>query len=93
MKNVYLPYSRFLPFLVHIIIAAARSNPQALRDEERQRDLEWDRQRAKSAHVGLLLEREVDRSVKKVNKRLTEENLQLAIDQKAFKRYLDKEVC
>ncbi|KAA0193463.1 RIB43A domain with coiled coils 1 [Fasciolopsis buskii] len=65
---------------------------ERLRAEEKLRDEEWDRQRVKSARLGLLLEREIERSSKQINKRLADENLKLAEDQKAFKDYLDHEV-
>ncbi|CAL8071206.1 unnamed protein product [Calicophoron daubneyi] len=65
---------------------------QRLEEEERQRNQEWDEQRIKAAKLSVLLEREIERSTKEIKKRLAEENLRLALDQKAFKEYLDKEV-
>ena len=56
------------------------------------RDKEWDDQRTRAARLGLLLERELGRSARDIKKRLAEENLQLAVDQKAFQDHLDREV-
>ncbi|TGZ75644.1 hypothetical protein CRM22_000272 [Opisthorchis felineus] len=65
---------------------------ERLKAEEKIRDAEWDAQRLKSAKLGLLLERELDRTTKQLKKQLAEENLKLALDQKAFQEHLDREV-
>ncbi|OON17320.1 RIB43A protein, partial [Opisthorchis viverrini] len=64
---------------------------ERLKAEEKMRDAEWDAQRLKSAKLGLLLERELDRTTKQLKRQLAEENLKLALDQKAFQEYLDRE--
>ncbi|KAF5398829.1 RIB43A domain with coiled coils 1 [Paragonimus heterotremus] len=65
---------------------------ERLKAEEKARDAEWDEQRVKSARLGILLEREIERSKKEIQKRMAEENLKLTLDQKAFQKYLDSEV-
>ncbi|VDP73405.1 unnamed protein product [Echinostoma caproni] len=64
---------------------------ERLRLEEKLRDVEFDQQRVKTAKLGLLLEREIERSAREIQKRLADENLKMAGDQKAFKEYLDHE--
>ncbi|KAF6772529.1 hypothetical protein AHF37_08935, partial [Paragonimus kellicotti] len=65
---------------------------ERLKAEEKARDTEFDEQRVKSARLGILLEREIERSKKEIQKRMAEENLKLTLDQKAFQKYLDSEV-
>lgn len=65
---------------------------ERIRREEQQRNTEWDMQRMKSAHLGILIEREIERCTKEIKKKLAQENLKLALDQKAFQKYLNSEV-
>ncbi|KAK4473907.1 hypothetical protein MN116_003232 [Schistosoma mekongi] len=75
-------------------------NSQREQIEERQRELarqkqedeEWDNQRLKSARLGLLIEREIERSTREIKRKIAEKNLQLANEQKAFQDYLNKEL-
>lgn len=59
---------------------------------QKQEDEEWDNQLLKSSRLGLLIEREIERSTREINRKVAEKNLQLAHEQKAFQDYLNKEV-
>uniref|UniRef100_A0A5K4F881 RIB43A-like with coiled-coils protein 2 n=1 Tax=Schistosoma mansoni TaxID=6183 RepID=A0A5K4F881_SCHMA len=59
---------------------------------EKQGDEEWDNQILKSARLGLLIEREIERSTREINRKVAEKNLQLAQEQKSFQDYLNKEL-
>lgn len=50
---------------------------------EEQTVAEWDRRCVAEARAGLLLERQVERKRKELQKQLAEENRQLAMEQKA----------
>ena len=50
---------------------------------EKQTVAEWDRRCVAEARAGLLLERQVERKRKELQKQLAEENRQLAMEQKA----------
>ncbi|CAH8450110.1 unnamed protein product [Dicrocoelium dendriticum] len=65
---------------------------ERIQKEEEERDNEWDKQRMKSARLGILIEREIERCTKEIKKKLADENLKLAMDQKAFQKYLNSEV-
>ncbi|CAH8825717.1 unnamed protein product [Trichobilharzia szidati] len=59
---------------------------------QKQEDEEWDNQRLRSARLGLLLEREIERSTREMNQKIAEQNLKLACEQKSFQDYLNKEL-
>ncbi|CAH8458410.1 unnamed protein product [Heterobilharzia americana] len=59
---------------------------------QKQEDEEWDSQRLKSARLGMLLEKEIERSSRQVKQQIAEQNLKLAFEQKAFQEYLNKEL-
>lgn len=59
--------------------------------EKREQD-EWDRQRALQARTGVLIEREVERVNRELQRKQAEDNLRLAREQKAHKEFLDKEL-
>ncbi|KAM4035988.1 RIB43A-like with coiled-coils protein 2 [Anomaloglossus baeobatrachus] len=63
-----------------------------LKEEERQRQAEWDRRRAQGARAMLLLERQQKREEQELRKAQDHVNLQLAQAHKAQKNYLDQEV-
>ena len=56
---------------------------QMLESMERQTVVEWDRRCVAEARAGLLLERQVDKKRKELQKQLAAENRQLAMEQKA----------
>ncbi|XP_063784971.1 RIB43A-like with coiled-coils protein 2 [Pseudophryne corroboree] len=63
-----------------------------LKEAERQRQAEWDRQKAQEARTMLLLERQQKRQERELRKAQDHINQQLAQASKAQKVYLDKEV-
>jgi len=65
---------------------------QRLREEERQRDEEFDRMRVAQARASQLLEREEARRKEAIARQLKEENQRLAREQKAHQEYLNKDV-
>ena len=65
---------------------------QRLRDEERRRDEEWQRQAVANARAGELLERQKQRTEAELAKQLADENKRLGNEQQAFGEYMDKEV-
>ncbi|VDP30745.1 unnamed protein product [Schistosoma curassoni] len=75
-----------------------KSQEEQMKERERQlarqkqEDEEWDNQLLKSSRLGLLIEREIERSTREINRKVAEKNLQLAHEQKAFQDYLNKEV-
>ncbi|CAI2724139.1 unnamed protein product [Schistosoma spindalis] len=75
-----------------------KSQEEQMKEKERQlarqkqEDEEWDNQLLKSAKLGLLIEREIERSTREINRKVAEKNLQLAHEQKAFQDYLNKEL-
>ncbi|VDQ08443.1 unnamed protein product [Trichobilharzia regenti] len=66
--------------------------PDRYKARQKQEDEEWDNQRSRSARLGLLLEREIERSTREMNQKIAEQNLKLAFEQKSFQDYLNKEV-
>ncbi|KAK3101431.1 hypothetical protein FSP39_003540 [Pinctada imbricata] len=60
--------------------------------EEKLRQAEWERQQNANARAGLLLERELDRKRRDLDKAQVEENRRLAKEQKSHLEFLDKEV-
>ena len=68
------------------------STAQRLRDEERRRDEEWQRQAVANARAGELLERQKQRTEAELAKQLADENKRLGNEQQAFGEYMDKEV-
>ncbi|KAK7490046.1 hypothetical protein BaRGS_00018746 [Batillaria attramentaria] len=62
------------------------------RQEEKLRDAEWERQTNANARAALLLEREMDRKRRELNKQQADENRRLGQEQFAHKEFLDKEV-
>ncbi|CAH8465812.1 unnamed protein product [Schistosoma mattheei] len=75
-----------------------KSQEEQMKERERQlarqkqEDEEWDNQLLKSSRLGLLIEREIERSTREINRKVAEKNLQLAHEQKAFQDYLNKEL-
>ncbi|KAM3926890.1 RIB43A-like with coiled-coils protein 2 [Leptodactylus fuscus] len=63
-----------------------------LKEEERQRQAEWDRKKAQEARAMVLLERQQKRQERELRKAQDHVNLQLAQAHKAQKNYLDQEV-
>ncbi|XP_075066449.1 RIB43A-like with coiled-coils protein 2 [Mixophyes fleayi] len=63
-----------------------------LKEEERLRQAEWDRQKAQEARAMILLERQQKREERELRKAQDHINMQLAQAHKAQKIYLDKEV-
>ncbi|XP_076447852.1 RIB43A-like with coiled-coils protein 2 [Babylonia areolata] len=69
-----------------------RMENERLRQEEELRNKEWERQQNANARAGLLLEREMERKRKDLEKQQADENRRLALEQKAHLDFLDKEV-
>ncbi|CAH8468232.1 unnamed protein product [Schistosoma intercalatum] len=75
-----------------------KSQEEQMKERERQlarqkqEDEEWDNQLLKSSRLGLLIEREIERSTREINRKVAEKNLQLAHEQKVFQDYLNKEL-
>ncbi|XP_030050118.1 RIB43A-like with coiled-coils protein 1 [Microcaecilia unicolor] len=65
---------------------------QRLREEEWQRDMEWDKQRMLAARAAMVLEEQEQNLSKQLRQNLDSYNQQLAREQKAQLAYLDKEV-
>ena len=65
---------------------------QRNREEDRQKNEEWDRQRTAQARAALLIEREQDRRVADLNRQQADENRRLWKEQKAYRDYLDNDV-
>lgn len=63
-----------------------------MKQEEKLRDLEWDRQRVAHARAAMLMERELDRQKREINKQQAGENKRLSSEQKSQIDFLDKEV-
>ena len=61
-------------------------------EAEKQENDEWERQANNNAKAGMILEREQNRQVRNKNKDVADENLKLAMEQKAHKEFLDKQV-
>ncbi|XP_063721465.1 RIB43A-like with coiled-coils protein 2 [Symsagittifera roscoffensis] len=80
-------------------IAEIRKNQKIQEDERKEReaqqkreDEEWEKQANLHAKAGMVLEREQGRQLRNRNKDVAEENLKLAMEQKAHKEFLDKQV-
>ncbi|XP_077325484.1 RIB43A-like with coiled-coils protein 2 isoform X2 [Lithobates pipiens] len=65
---------------------------QRLKEEERQRQAEWDRRRVQEARAMVLLERQQKRQEKELRKEQDHINLQLVQAHEAQKNYFNKEV-
>lgn len=63
-----------------------------LKEEERLRNEEWDRQRVAMARAGELLERQQERVKKEMVKQQAHDNLRLGAEQKSHKDFLYNEV-
>ncbi|XP_029455918.1 RIB43A-like with coiled-coils protein 2 [Rhinatrema bivittatum] len=63
-----------------------------LKEEELQRNAEWDRDRVQAARAMILLERQQNRVTREIRKAQDHTNLELAQAHKARKLYFDKEV-
>ncbi|KAF7237668.1 RIB43A-like with coiled-coils protein 2 [Varanus komodoensis] len=63
-----------------------------LEEEERQRNLEWDRKRVQEARAALLYERHQQRQNRELRRALDNMNAQLSQEQKARQTYLEEEV-
>lgn len=66
---------------------------QMLQHKEEQTVVEWDRRCVAEARAGLLLERQVEKKRKELQKQLAEENRQLAMEQKARWDWVLRQVC
>ena len=80
-------------------IAEIRKTQKVQEDERKEREAqekkeneEWEKQANQNARAGMVLEREQGRQVRNRNKDVAEENLKLAMEQKAHKEFLDKQV-
>ncbi|KAL8609914.1 hypothetical protein ACOMHN_016389 [Nucella lapillus] len=69
-----------------------RLENERLRQEEELRNKEWERQQNANARAGLLLDREMDCKRRGLEQQQADENRRLALEQKANKEFLDKEV-
>jgi hypothetical protein len=73
---------------------------QKLQDEERKRreaeqkreDEDWAKQADAMARAGMILERDHNRKARNQNKNFADDNLKLALEQKAHQEFLDKQV-
>ncbi|KAJ7329448.1 hypothetical protein JRQ81_015622 [Phrynocephalus forsythii] len=65
---------------------------QRLKEEERQRDAEWDRKRIQEARAELLYERHHQRQNRELRRTLDNDNAQLSQEQKARQAYFNEEV-
>lgn len=80
-------------------LAEIRKTQKIQEDERKQREEaekhendEWEKQANNNARAGMILEREQNRQVRNKNKNVAEENLKLAMEQKAHQEFLDKQV-
>ncbi|KAL5960454.1 RIB43A-like with coiled-coil protein 2 [Taenia solium] len=60
--------------------------------EEKQLNNQFDSERVRASRVSLLLERNLERQARDYRKKVAQENMLLAQDQKAFQKYLNEEV-
>ncbi|KAH9488209.1 Protein Tax-1 [Bulinus truncatus] len=72
--------------------ARQRAEAERLRQEEELRKREFDRQATANARAALLIERELERKNRDLQKALADENRRLAQEQKAHVDFLNKEV-
>ncbi|XP_015516629.2 RIB43A-like with coiled-coils protein 2 [Neodiprion lecontei] len=63
-----------------------------MRQAEKCRDEEWDKQMSGNAHAAVAFERELERKKRQISKQVAEENLQLAEAQKSHQDYLNRVV-
>ncbi|KAM5251121.1 RIB43A-like with coiled-coils protein 2 isoform 1-T1 [Hipposideros larvatus] len=75
-----------------LVVASHLSSLQRLQEEERQRDMDWDRRRLQGARATLLFERQQQRQQRDLRRALDCSNLSLAKEQLLQKKYM-KEVC
>jgi len=69
-----------------------RKDNQRIKDEEALKNAEWDRQRVLAAKAGIVLEQRQERLRAQLRKEVDDANKSLNQEQKAQKRFLDKEV-
>lgn len=69
-----------------------RQEKKRIKEDEDERDKEWERQRLFDARSGLLMEREADRIKKALEKEQVASNARLAAEQKSNQEYMDNEV-
>lgn len=60
--------------------------------EEKQLNNRFDNERVRASKVSLLLERNLERQARDYRKKVAQENMLLAQDQKAFQKHLNEEV-
>ncbi|KAG8554715.1 hypothetical protein GDO81_003872 [Engystomops pustulosus] len=65
---------------------------QRLKEEEKQLDTEWDRQRTLAARAAMTMEQQEQEFSREMRKRLDEYNKQLSREQRAHMEYMDKVV-
>jgi len=80
-------------------LAEIRKNQKIQEEERREREEaerkeneEWEKQALNNARAGMVLEREQGRQIRNKNKNVAQENLKLAMEQKAHKEFLDSQV-
>lgn len=69
-----------------------RAENERLRQEEELRNKEWERQATAHARAALMVERELERKRAEIENAQADENRRLALEQKAHKEFLDKEL-
>ncbi|XP_038054446.1 RIB43A-like with coiled-coils protein 2 [Patiria miniata] len=69
-----------------------RQEKKRIKEDEEERDKEWEKQRLFDARSGLLMEREGDRIRKGLEKEQVASNTRLAAEQKSNQEYMDSEV-
>ncbi|VDI47783.1 RIB43A-like with coiled-coils protein 2 [Mytilus galloprovincialis] len=69
-----------------------RLEKQRRDQEDELREIEHARQANANARAGMLLEREMDRKHKDINREMADENRRLGLEQESHKQYLEKEV-
>ncbi|XP_052093436.1 RIB43A-like with coiled-coils protein 2 [Mytilus californianus] len=69
-----------------------RLEKQRRDQEDTLREIEHARQANANARAGMLLEREMDRKHKDINREMADENRRLGLEQESHKQYLEKEV-
>ncbi|XP_071960398.1 RIB43A-like with coiled-coils protein 2 [Antedon mediterranea] len=69
-----------------------RQENKRIKEEEEERNKEWDQQRLTDARAGILMDREQDRLRKALEKDQADENRRLSAEQRSHKDYLDNEV-
>ncbi|XP_072175585.1 RIB43A-like with coiled-coils protein 2 [Diadema setosum] len=69
-----------------------RQEKQRIKEDEAQREQEWNDQRLADARAGILMDREQERLRKQLERQQLEANSRLSAEQKAQNEFLDKEV-